>query len=91
MSFWRGRRERGTAVVVVTVPTALEVRTGRLLETRGGEQLVVEDDAGETRTVARAQTYRATPDQMARLRSIQVTEHLLREQIASLLTEMEPL
>lgn len=89
MSPWRGRRERGTAVVVVAVPSALEVTTGRLLEPPGGDRLVVEDDAGEPRSVPRAQTYRPTPDQMARLRSIQVTEHLLREQITALLAEME--
>lgn len=88
MGLWRGRRERGAAVVAITVPAAAEVTTGRLVSI-DGERLTFEDDAGETRTTDRARVFRAAPDQMARLRSLQMAERLLREQFESLLAEME--
>ncbi len=86
--WWSGRRERGTAMVYVALPTPLEVVTGRLLET-GPETVTMEDDAGQPRTIERGRAFRATPDQLMRLRTLQVTEHLLREQLESLLAEME--
>ncbi len=88
MVLWRGRRERGTAIVVIDTPAAAEVTTGRLLEI-DGDRVTMEDDAGVTRTVARARTFRALPDQMARLRALQMAEHMLREQFEALLAEME--
>jgi hypothetical protein len=88
MGLWRGRRERGTAVVFVGAPGAAEVTTGRLVSVEG-DRLTIEDDAGATRTVDRARTFRATPDHLARLRALQVTERLLHDQFEALMSEME--
>jgi hypothetical protein len=88
MSLWRGRRERGAAVVHVAAPASLEIVTGRLLEAKG-DRVTLEDDAGVTRSVGRPRTFRPTPDQMARLRTLQVTERLLHDQLDALLAEME--
>lgn len=88
MPWWPGRRERGTSMVYVSHPAPLEVVTGRLVET-GPDTVTIEDDAGQPRTVERARAFRATPDQLMRLRTLQVTEHLLREQLDALLAEME--
>lgn len=88
MPLWRGRRERGTTVVYVAAPASVEVVTGRLLEAEG-DRVTMEDEAGVTRTVDRPRTFRPTPDQMARLRTLQVTERLLHEQLDALLAQME--
>lgn len=88
MGLWGGRRERGTAVVVIGAPGVAEVTTGRLLSIEG-DRIVLEDDAGRTRTADRARTFRATPDHLARLRALQVTERLLHDQFEALMAEME--
>ncbi|HWP34454.1 MAG TPA: hypothetical protein VNM66_02555 [Thermodesulfobacteriota bacterium] len=88
MPGWRERRERGSSMVYIALPTPLEVVTGRLLEA-GAETVTMEDDAGQTRQVARGRAFRATPDQLMRLRALQVTDQLLREQLAALLAELE--
>lgn len=88
MPWWPRRRERGTSMVYVSPPAPLEVVPGRLLET-GPDTVTMEDDAGQPRTVERARAFRATPDQLMRLRTLQVTEHLLREQLDALIAEME--
>lgn len=88
MPLWQGRRERGTSVVFVARPAPVEVVTGQLLEV-SADTVAMEDDAGRPRTIERARAFRATPDQLMRLRTLQVTEHLLHEQLDSLLAEME--
>jgi hypothetical protein len=90
MPFGRGRRERGTAVVYVAPPVAAEIVTGRLVDV-DETHVTMEDDAGRTRAVERPRAFRATPDHLARLRALQVTDQLLRDQFDALLAEMERL
>jgi hypothetical protein len=88
MPLWRGRRERGTGVVYVARPAPVEIVTGRLVEV-AADTVAMEDDAGQPRTIDRSRAFRATPDQLMRLRTLQVTERLLHEQFDALLAEME--